>query len=180
MERNSLLQWHFQFGDPLPFTELVEHEIILKSEKIVNNKSYRRPECHKNEIFTQMDDLLKKEVIRHSKSPYNSPIWVVLKKADALRKKKWQIVIDFRKINEDTDQDAYPLPMIDNITDHLGKAKFFLAFELSTGFHQIPMAKESKKYTKLFQNQKVTSSSIECPLDWKMPQPHFNEWWMEP
>ena len=55
--------------DPLPCTELVEYEIILNSGKIVNIKSYRPPECHKNEISTQMDDLLKKEVIRHSKSP---------------------------------------------------------------------------------------------------------------
>ena len=70
-----------------------------------------------------MDDLLKKEVIRHSKSPYNSPIWVVPKKADASGKKKWRIVIDFRMINEDTDQDAYPLPIIDGIIDHLGKIR---------------------------------------------------------
>ena len=134
-------------GDPLPCTELVEHEIILKSGKIVNIKSHRPPECHKNEIFTQMDDLLKKEVIKHSKSPYNSPIWLVPKKADASGKKKWRIVIDFRKVNEDTGQDAYPLPMIDDIIDHLSKAKFFSASELSSGFHQIPMAEESKKYT---------------------------------
>ena len=60
--------------------------------------------------------------------------------------KKWRIVIDIRKVNEYTDQDAYPLPMID-IIDHLGKAKFFSAFDLSSGFHQIPMAEESKKYT---------------------------------
>ena len=96
-----------------------------------------------------MDDLLKKEVIRHSKSLYNSPIWVVLKKANASGKKKCRIVIDFRKVNEDTDQDAYLLPMIDDIIDHLGKAKFFLAFDLSSGFHKIPMAEESKKYTAL-------------------------------
>ena len=37
--------------------------------------------------------------------------------------------------------------MIDDIIDHLGKAKFFLAFDLSSGFHQMPMAEESKKHT---------------------------------
>ena len=82
-----------------------------------------------------MDDSLKKEVIKHSKSPYNSPIGVVPKKADASGKKKWRIVIDFRKVNEDADQDTYPLPMIDDIIDHLGKAKFFSAFDLSSGLH---------------------------------------------
>ena len=57
------------------------------------------------------------------------------------------MVIDYRKINEDTDQDAYPLPVIDDILDHLGKAKFFSAFDLSAGFHQIPMRERDKKYT---------------------------------
>ena len=57
------------------------------------------------------------------------------------------MVIDYRKINEDTDQDAYPLPMIDYILDHLGKAKYFSAFDLSAGFHQIPMKEDDKKYT---------------------------------
>ena len=57
------------------------------------------------------------------------------------------MVIDNMKINEDTDQDAYPLPMIDDILDQLGKTKFFSAFDLSAGFQQIPMKEEDKKYT---------------------------------
>ena len=56
------------------------------------------------------------------------------------------MVIDYRKINKDTDLDAYPLPMIDDILDHLGKAKFFSAFDLSAGFHQIPMKENCNKY----------------------------------
>ena len=36
-----------------------------------------------------------------------------------LLKKKWRIVIDFRKINEYMDQDAYPLPAIDDISEML-------------------------------------------------------------
>ena len=57
------------------------------------------------------------------------------------------MVIDYWKINEDTDQDAYPLPVIDNILDQLGRAKFFSAFDLSAGLHQIPMKESVKKYT---------------------------------
>ena len=93
-----------------------------------------------------MSELHKEGVIRNSNSPFNSPIWVVPKNAGASGKKKWHIVIDFRKLNENTDQDAYPLPIIDGILDHLGQAKFFSAFDLSSGFHQIPMAKNSIKY----------------------------------
>ena len=134
-------------NDPLPRTTLTEHEIVLKTGKVINIKSYRPPECHKEEVHRQMNELHEKGVIRNSNSPFNSPIWVVPKKTDASGKKKWRIVIDFRKLNEDTDQDAYPLPVIDDILDHLGQAKFFSAFDLSSGFHQIPMAKNSIKYT---------------------------------
>ena len=91
--------------------------------------------------------MLDKGIIEPSDSPYNSPVWVVPKKTDASGKQKWRIVIDFRKLNELTDQDAYPLPDIDNILSQLGNAKFFSALDLSSGFHQIPMNPESKKYT---------------------------------
>ena len=134
-------------GDPLPCTKLASHKIALKDETPLNIKSYRPPEFHKSEISRQVQDMLTKKVIRHSDSPYNAPLWVVPKKTDASGKKKWRIVIDFRKLNEKTDHDAYPLPIIDDILDHLGKAKFFSAFDLSSGFHQIPMESDSRKYT---------------------------------
>ncbi|XP_033228824.1 uncharacterized protein LOC117180436 [Belonocnema kinseyi] len=60
-------------GHPFPCTDLVEHEIGVKTGKIVNLKSYRSPECHKDEIKTQMHELKEKGVIRDSKSPFNSP-----------------------------------------------------------------------------------------------------------
>ena len=133
--------------DFLPCTNLAEHTITLRENKIINTKSYRPPECHKDEINRQMKDMLDKGIIEPSDSPYNSPVWVVPKKTDASGKQKWRIVIDFRKLNELTDQDAYPLPDIDDILSQLGNAKFFSALDLSSGFHQIPMNPESKKYT---------------------------------
>ena len=39
------------------------------------------------------------------------------------------------------------MPVIDEISDQLGKAKFFSAFDLSSGFHHISLSEESKKYT---------------------------------
>ncbi|XP_033222760.1 uncharacterized protein LOC117176615 [Belonocnema kinseyi] len=114
-------------ADPLPCTNLAKHEIILKEERPINIPSYRQPECHKAEINRQVKEMLNKRVISMSKSPFNSPLWVVPKKADASGKKKWRIVIDFRKLNERTDLDAYPLPIIDDILDHLGNAKFLFS-----------------------------------------------------
>ena len=45
-----------------------------------------------------------------------------MRKTQIIRGDKLRMVIDYRKINEDTDQDAYPLPVIDDILDQLGKA----------------------------------------------------------
>ena len=123
----------------LPCTNLTEHAITLKNSKPVNVKSYKPPECHKQEIEKQVNEMLSKGIIEESDSPYNAPVWVVPKKLDASGKRKWRIVIDFRKLNELTDQDAYPLPNSDEVLDHLGKAKFFSALDLSSEFHQILM-----------------------------------------
>ena len=145
-----ILHYHDVFtlpGDPLPCTNLASHKIVIKEEKVINNRSYKPPECHRQEINNQVKDMYVKGIIKNSDSPYNSPLWVVPKKVDASGQKKWRIVVDFRKLNEMTDQDAYPLPVIDDILDHLGKAKFFSAFDLSSGFHQISMDENSKKYT---------------------------------
>lgn len=64
---------------------------------------------------------------------------MVPKKKDASGKQKWRVVVDCRKLNEKTRQDAYPLRNIEEISDQLGCARYFSAFDLASGFHQIPM-----------------------------------------
>ena len=47
------------------------------------------------------------------------------------------MVLDFRKLNDKTIGDSYPLPNINDILDSLGSAKYFSVFDLTTGFHNI-------------------------------------------
>ena len=119
---------------------------MLNDENPINVKSYRLPERHKDEINKQIQEILEKNTIEPSDSPFNSPICVVPKKLDASGRRKWRLIIDFRKLNEKTAKDAYPLPNIENILDHLRKSKFFFTLDLNSGFHQIPMAEDSEKY----------------------------------
>lgn len=65
--------------------------------------------------------MLNQKIIRPSVSPWSSPVWVVPKKLDASGKQKWRVVIDYRKLNELTVDDKYPLPNIANLLDQLGK-----------------------------------------------------------
>ena len=87
--------------DPLPCTSLTGHEIILKTGKIINLRSHKLPEAHREFALDHTKELLKKEIIRHLHSPFNSLIWIVPKKGTKLR-----IVIDYRQVNKDTDRDA--------------------------------------------------------------------------
>lgn len=65
--------------------------------------------------------MLDSDIIQHSTSPWNNPIWIVRKKMDASGRKKWRLVIDYRKLNERSIDDEYPLPNITNNLDKLGK-----------------------------------------------------------
>ena len=47
------------------------------------------------------------------------------------------MVLDFRKLNEKTIGDSYPLPNVNYIPDSLGSAKYFSVCDLATGFHHI-------------------------------------------
>ena len=49
------------------------------------------------------------------------------------------VVLDFRRLNEITDRDTYPLPKVDENLAKLGKAKLFTTCDLLMGFHQVEL-----------------------------------------
>jgi len=60
---------------------------------------------------------------------------------------KYRIVVDFRKLNEVTLNEFHPLPSITEILDRLGSCTLFSVIDLTQGFYQIPLSKESREYT---------------------------------
>ena len=102
-------------GDPLPYTSLTEHAIILKTSKTINRKSHKLTEVHREFASNHTKELLEKGIIKHPQSPFNASIWIVPKNGNELK-----MVIDYRKVNKDTDRDTYLLPVIDHILDQLG------------------------------------------------------------
>lgn len=72
--------------------------------------------------------MLEQGIITSSSSPYNAPIWIV-------PNKEWRIVIDYRKLNAVTKEDKYPIPLIDDILDKLGRANYFSTLDLTKGFY---------------------------------------------
>lgn len=72
---------------------------------------------------------------------------VVLKKTDASGKPKLRVVIDFRKLNDLTIGNSFPLPNINDILEQLGNAKYFTTLDLASGYHQIQMNEQDKEKT---------------------------------
>ncbi len=60
--------------------------------------------------------MLNQGVIQHPRSPWNSPLFLVPKKDGIFRP-----VIDFRKVNEVTENDRYPLPILGDLLMSLGQ-----------------------------------------------------------
>lgn len=50
--------------------------------------------------------------------------------------------MDFRKLNEKKVKDKYPMPAINDVLDKIGRAKYFSALDLASGYHQIEMARK--------------------------------------
>lgn len=134
-------------GNKLTFTNKIKHRIRTSDEIPVYTKTYRYPEIHRKEVQKQIQEMLDQKIIRPSHSPWSSPIWIVPKKADASGRKKWRIVIDFRKVNMKTLGDRYPIPNINELLDKLGRCQYFTTLDLASGFHQIEMAEEDIQKT---------------------------------
>ncbi len=94
-------------------------------------------------VDEQIDDMLQQGVIQPSKSPWNSPLFLFPKKDGQFRP-----VIDFRKVNEVTEDDRFPLPVLSDLLMSLGHGnKFFSSLDLLSGYWQVPLAPESREIT---------------------------------
>ena len=133
-------------SDHLTTNNFYKQRINLEDPRPVYIKNYRTPEAQIEETSAHIRKMLDDGIIRDSTSPYNSPILLVPKKS-ATGETKSRLVVDFRQLNKKILGDKFPLPRIDEILDHLGRAKYFTTLDLTSGFHQIELEEESKKYT---------------------------------
>jgi hypothetical protein len=121
-------------------TNAIKHAIPLEPGATpINTRPYRLPESQKEEVDRQVQQLLEEGIIAKSDSPWNSPLLVVPKKAGPDGQKRWRMVVDFRRLNEKTFGDAYPVPDITEILDQLGQSKYFTFLDMVMGFHQIEL-----------------------------------------
>lgn len=133
--------------DNLTFTHKIKHKIRTTDNIPIHTKSYKYPKVYEDVVREQVNKLLRDGIVRESISPYTSPVWVVPKKSDASGQKKFRLVIDYRKLNEKTISDRYPIPEITDILDKLGRTCYFSTIDLVSGFHQIQLDDEDIEKT---------------------------------
>eukprot|EP00253_Pinus_taeda_P033475 PITA_33475 len=85
----------------------------------------------------QLQELLDKDYIRPSVSPWGAPVLFVKKKYETLR-----MCIDYRQLNKLTIKNKYPLPRIDELFDQVKGATVFSKIDLRSGYHQIRIKEE--------------------------------------
>jgi hypothetical protein len=78
-------------------------------------------------------------------------------------KRKWRLLVDFRKLNEKTVGDAYPLPDITEILDQLGQYKYFSCLDMVMGYHQIELTPGRDQKLPLTPSR-ATGSTEDYPL----------------
>ncbi|KAH9523000.1 hypothetical protein DERF_006553 [Dermatophagoides farinae] len=113
--------------------------INLKNNVPINLRPYRVSPVDQQIIDEQIEKLLEKKLIKPSVSNYSFPIVLADKKDEG---KKTRLCVDYRKLNEVTITESYPMPLIQDIENKLYDASVFTTFDISAGFHHIPMAPE--------------------------------------
>ena len=126
-------------GEKLPATGRVRHSIELIDEKPVWVPPRRYPEAQKEIISREIKEMLEGDIIRQSKSPFSSPLWVVPKAPGPNGEERYRVVVDYRALNKRTKPDRYPLPHFGDMVDRMWGAKIFSTLDLKSGYHQILM-----------------------------------------
>ena len=81
-------------------------------------------------LRVQLRELLDKEFIKPSTSPWGASVLVAKKRGKTLR-----LCIDYRQLNGVTIQNRYPLPRIDDLFDQLRGVRVYSKIDLRTGYH---------------------------------------------
>ena len=85
---------------------------------------------------------LKKGFIEASRAPCSSLILLAKKPGDGI-----QFCVDYKRLNELTKKDAYPIPLVAETLAQLKEAKVFTKIDIRQAFHKLRMSASSEDLT---------------------------------
>jgi len=113
-------------SERIPTRKAWDHAIDLREGFVPKKgKIYPLSRVEREEVQEFMKDQLRKRYIRPSKSPQTSPVFFVPKKDE-----KKRMVQDYWYLNSWTVKNNYPLPLISDLIDSIGKKKMFMKMDL--------------------------------------------------
>ncbi|GFT99987.1 hypothetical protein TNCV_1079981 [Trichonephila clavipes] len=126
-------------GEPTPF---IEHRINTRNHLPVAVPPYRMNPSKKEILKQEIDRLLSEGIIEECESPYASPVVLIPKPNGTFR-----LCIDYRKLNEITVADTYPLPRMDDLLHQAKLTPFMSTLDLRAGYHQVKVHVEDQDKT---------------------------------
>ena len=114
-------------SERLPKHKPTDHPINLKPDapETIRSKNYDMPVTEQAALKEFIEDNLRKGYIRPSESPMASPVFFIKKKDGKLR-----LIQDYRKLNDITVKNRYPLPLASDIINRLKNAKYFTKIDV--------------------------------------------------
>ena len=117
-----------------PGPRIWDHAIELKkgTPATIPGRVYALTQSEQKALQEFLTEHLKKGYIRPSKSPYASPFFFIKKKDGKLRP-----VQDYRRVNEWTIRNRYPLPLIPELINRVKGSLLFSKFDVCWGYNNV-------------------------------------------
>ena len=128
--------------DDMGCTDLVKHQIDTGDARPIRQPPRRLPIAKQAVEQVEVSKMLDRGVIEPSNSPWASPVVLVTKSDGSTR-----FCVDYRRLNDVTHKDAYPLPRIDDTLDALSGSAYFSTLDLYSGYWQVEMDPADREKT---------------------------------
>ncbi|GFW99889.1 hypothetical protein TNCV_3510081 [Trichonephila clavipes] len=122
-------------------THLMRMDIELISDKPIKTKPYRMSPRQINILREEIKRLLELGVIEIGQSDYTSPLILV-----ESPNKDPRPCVDYRRLNEITRAEFFPLPNMEEIVEKVSAAPYVTVMDLSKGYFQIPLTPRAQRY----------------------------------
>ncbi|CAF4364857.1 unnamed protein product, partial [Didymodactylos carnosus] len=120
----------------------IRHVIRTGDHNPISFRPYSKTIQQQQILVEHIQQMEKNYLIRRSTSPWASPVVLIKKKDESTR-----FCVDYRKLNNITKKDSYPLPHMGETINRLGGHQYFTKLDLKSGYFQIPIQEDDKEKT---------------------------------